>query len=149
MIRTTKPWAHVCLLRRSRLAGRGIHLQFQVLSKFCHLPRFNLFRGCPKSQPCTIILHGGAEQFMEENERSLHDPLMLCPYLCCLRHHWLSGLRYWDMHCIERILYLISSGVLCRHGSYWHGTFQVGNIFNSDILNKFRQKHADNYKASV
>ena len=39
----------------------------------------------------------------------------------------------------------------CRPGrwSYWHGTFQVGNIFNADILNKFRQKHADNYKASV
>merc|ERR1711994_1190368 len=27
--------------------------------------RFNLFRGCPKSQSCTIILRGGAEQFME------------------------------------------------------------------------------------
>ena len=43
MIRTTKPWAHVCLLRRSRLAGRGIHLEYPVLSKSCHHPRFNLF----------------------------------------------------------------------------------------------------------
>jgi len=39
--------------------------------------RFNLFRGCPKSQSCTIILRGGAEQFMEETERSLHDAIMI------------------------------------------------------------------------
>merc|ERR1712198_65439 len=39
--------------------------------------RFNLFRGCPKSQSCTIILRGGAEQFMEETERSLHDAVMI------------------------------------------------------------------------
>jgi len=39
--------------------------------------RFNFFSGCPKSQSCTIILRGGAEQFMEETERSLHDAIMI------------------------------------------------------------------------
>jgi len=39
--------------------------------------RFNYFYGCPKSQSCTIILRGGAEQFMEETERSLHDAIMI------------------------------------------------------------------------
>jgi len=39
--------------------------------------RFNFFYGCPKSQSCTIILRGGAEQFMEETERSLHDAIMI------------------------------------------------------------------------
>merc|ERR1740137_334350 len=39
--------------------------------------RFNFFFGCPKSQSCTIILRGGAEQFMEETERSLHDAIMI------------------------------------------------------------------------
>merc|ERR1719209_1232582 len=39
--------------------------------------RFNFFKGCPKSQSCTIILRGGAEQFMEETERSLHDAIMI------------------------------------------------------------------------
>merc|ERR1719370_2752291 len=39
--------------------------------------RFNFFYGCPKSQSCTIILRGGAEQFMEETERSLHDSIMI------------------------------------------------------------------------
>merc|ERR1712004_291946 len=39
--------------------------------------RFNFFYGCPKSQTCTIILRGGAEQFLEETERSLHDAIMI------------------------------------------------------------------------
>jgi len=39
--------------------------------------RFNFFYGCPKSRSCTIILRGGAEQFMEETERSLHDAIMI------------------------------------------------------------------------
>lgn len=39
--------------------------------------RFNIFSGCPKSKSCTIILRGGAEQFMEETERSLHDAIMI------------------------------------------------------------------------
>merc|ERR1719483_574703 len=39
--------------------------------------RFNYFYGCPKSQSCTIILRGGAKQFMEETERSLHDAIMI------------------------------------------------------------------------
>lgn len=48
--------------------------------------RFNLFYGCPKSKSCTIILRGGAEQFMEETERSLHDAIMIVRFvilLCC------------------------------------------------------------------
>eukprot|EP00914_Ancora_sagittata_P013289 GHVO01025849.1.p1 GENE.GHVO01025849.1~~GHVO01025849.1.p1 ORF type:complete len:556 (-),score=84.02 GHVO01025849.1:164-1801(-) len=39
--------------------------------------RYNLFRGCPKAKTCTIILRGGAEQFIEETERSLHDAIMI------------------------------------------------------------------------
>lgn len=39
--------------------------------------RFNIFNGVPKSKSCTIILRGGAEQFMEETERSLHDAIMI------------------------------------------------------------------------
>lgn len=39
--------------------------------------RFNIFRGCPKAKSCTFILRGGAEQFIEEVERSLHDSIMI------------------------------------------------------------------------
>lgn len=33
--------------------------------------------GCPQAKTCTIIIRGGAEQFMEETERSLHDAIMI------------------------------------------------------------------------
>mmetsp|Transcript_13143 Transcript_13143/g.32229 ORF Transcript_13143/g.32229 Transcript_13143/m.32229 type:complete len:543 (-) Transcript_13143:104-1732(-) len=39
--------------------------------------RFNVFKGCPDSKTTTIILRGGAEQFIAETERSLHDALMI------------------------------------------------------------------------
>lgn len=39
--------------------------------------RFNFFRGCTEAKTCTILLRGGAEQFMEETERSLHDAIMI------------------------------------------------------------------------
>ncbi|XP_036322392.1 T-complex protein 1 subunit eta [Rhagoletis pomonella] len=39
--------------------------------------RFNIFQGCPNAKTCTLILRGGAEQFLEETERSLHDAIMI------------------------------------------------------------------------
>lgn len=39
--------------------------------------RFNLFEGCPKAKTCTLVLRGGAEQFIAEVERSLHDAIMI------------------------------------------------------------------------
>lgn len=39
--------------------------------------RYNVFTECPKSQTCTLLLRGGAEQFIEEVERSLHDAIMV------------------------------------------------------------------------
>lgn len=39
--------------------------------------RYNLFTECPKSKSATFVLRGGAEQFIEEAERSIHDALMV------------------------------------------------------------------------
>lgn len=39
--------------------------------------RFNLFEGCPKAKTCTLILRGGAEQFISEVERSLNDAVQV------------------------------------------------------------------------
>ena len=36
-----------------------------------------MFTGCPNAKTCTLILRGGAEQFIEETERSLHDAIMI------------------------------------------------------------------------
>ncbi len=51
----------------------------------CHLfeenqvgaDRFNFFLGCPQSGASTIILRGGADQFIQEAERSLNDAIMV------------------------------------------------------------------------
>jgi len=39
--------------------------------------RYNIFEDCPNAKTCTLILRGGAEQFIEEVERSLHDAIMV------------------------------------------------------------------------
>lgn len=39
--------------------------------------RFNIFSGCPESKTTTIVLRGGAEQFIAETERSIHDAVMI------------------------------------------------------------------------
>lgn len=39
--------------------------------------RFNLFTGCPATKTATLVIRGGAEQFLEETERSLHDAIMI------------------------------------------------------------------------
>ncbi|KAI7287573.1 putative T-complex protein 1 subunit, partial [Hortaea werneckii] len=39
--------------------------------------RYNFFEGCPKAKTCTMVLRGGAEQFIAEVERSLHDAVMI------------------------------------------------------------------------
>merc|ERR1712159_336452 len=39
--------------------------------------RYNVFTGCPETKTATIVLRGGAEQFIEEAERSLHDAIMI------------------------------------------------------------------------
>lgn len=39
--------------------------------------RYNLFEGCPEAKTCTLVLRGGAEQFIAEVERSLHDAIMI------------------------------------------------------------------------
>ena len=48
-----------------------------LVSVFNLFVRFNLFTGCPEAKTCTLILRGGAEQFIEETERSLHDAIMI------------------------------------------------------------------------
>eukprot|EP00741_Cyanophora_paradoxa_P008702 tig00001371_g8424.t1 len=39
--------------------------------------RYNLFTECPQAKSTTVVLRGGAEQFIDEAERSLHDAIMI------------------------------------------------------------------------
>jgi T-complex protein 1 subunit eta len=53
------------------LGTAGVFEERQVGSK-----RFNVFTGC-KGKAATIVLRGGAKQFLEEAERSIHDAIMI------------------------------------------------------------------------
>merc|ERR1719483_1333415 len=46
--------------------------------------RYNFFTDCQSAKTATMILRGGAEQFIEETERSLHDAIMIVKR--CIQH---------------------------------------------------------------
>lgn len=72
--------APATLSLRSRLVERGnlrIYKNVKLKLKIDYLCRFNLFEGCANAKTCTFLLRGGAEQFLEETERSLHDAIMI------------------------------------------------------------------------
>ncbi|XP_065649684.1 T-complex protein 1 subunit eta isoform X2 [Hydra vulgaris] len=77
------------LVRTMKACGGSIQTSVQVLSDdvlgtcedFEEVQiggeRYNLLKGCPNAKTVTLILRGGAEQFIEETERSLHDAIMI------------------------------------------------------------------------
>merc|ERR1712013_279251 len=120
--------------------------------------RFNLFRGCPKSQSCTIILRGGAEQFMEETERSLHDAIMIVRR-AMQNDSVVAGGGAIDME-LSKYLRNYSRTIAGKEQliiGAMAKAFEViarqlcdnAGFDATNILNKLRQKHADNYAACV
>jgi T-complex protein 1 subunit eta len=113
--------------------------------------RYNLLTGCPKAKTCTIIMRGGAEQFIEETERSLHDAIMIVRRAIkndavvagggaiemelskFLRDHsrTIAGKEQLLIGCMAKALEVIPRQ-LCDNAG-----FDATNI-----LNKLRQKHA-------
>ncbi|CRK41237.1 hypothetical protein BN1708_016869, partial [Verticillium longisporum] len=51
--------------------------------------RFNFFEDCPEAKTCTLVLRGGAEQFIAEVERSLHDAIMIVKR--AIKNHTIVG----------------------------------------------------------
>ncbi len=51
--------------------------------------RFNFFEDCSSARTCTLVLRGGAEQFIAEVERSLHDAIMIVKR--AIRNHLVVG----------------------------------------------------------
>lgn len=113
--------------------------------------RFNFFRGCPISKTCTIIMRGGAEQFIEETERSLHDAIMIVRRTIkndavvagggaiemelsrYLREHakTIAGKQQLIMAAFAKALEVIPRN-LCDNAGF----------DSTNILNKLRQRHA-------
>merc|ERR1719198_167108 len=113
--------------------------------------RFNFFSGCPSAKTCTIVLRGGAEQFIAEAERSLHDAIMNTRRLLknpsviagggaiemelskFLREHsrTIFGKQQLLINAYAKALEVIPRQVSDNAG-----------LDSTDVLNRLRQKHA-------
>ncbi|KAJ6311051.1 hypothetical protein OIU76_015718 [Salix suchowensis] len=113
--------------------------------------RFNIFNGCPSGTTATIVLRGGADQFIEEAERSLHDAIMIVRRAMknstvvagggaidmeisrYLRQHarTIAGKSQLFINSYAKALEVIPRQ-LCDNAGY----------DATDVLNKLRQKHA-------
>lgn len=64
---------HTCNdIRTESLGSCGFFEEKQIGAE-----RYNIFEKCHEARSSTIILRGGAQQFIEEAERSLHDAVMV------------------------------------------------------------------------
>jgi len=117
--------------------------------------RYNLFKGCPNAKTVTLILRGGAEQFIEETERSLHDAIMIVRRAMkndavvagggaiemelskYLRDHsrTIAGKEQLIMAAFAKALEVIPRQ-LCDNAGF----------DSTNVLNKLRQKHASDGK---
>ncbi|GJU61840.1 T-complex protein 1 subunit eta [Tanacetum coccineum] len=113
--------------------------------------RFNIFSGCPSGLTATIVLRGGADQFIEEAERSLHDAIMIVRRAMknstvvagggaidmeISRHLWqharkIAGKSQLFINAFAKALEVIPRQ-LCDNAGF----------DATDVLNKLRQKHA-------
>lgn len=128
------------------LGSCGLFEEVQIGSE-----RYNLFKDCPRSKTATIVLRGGAEQYIDEAERSLNDAIMIvrrCVKANCivagggaiemelsrhLRDHsrTLSGKLQHAINSYARALEVIPKTLAENAG------------FDSvEVLNRLRQKHA-------
>jgi len=116
--------------------------------------RYNIFTGCPQAKTCTFILRGGAEQFIEETERSLHDAIMIVRRALkndsivagggaiemevskFLRDHSrsIAGKEQMIISALARSFEVIPRQ-LCENAGF----------DATDILNKLRQKHSEGH----
>ncbi|KAK7686704.1 T-complex protein 1 subunit eta [Cerrena zonata] len=134
-------------IRREHLGTCGTFEERQIGGE-----RFNVFEDCPKAKTCTLLLRGGAEQFIEEVERSLHDAIMVVKRAvkngevvagggaiemdlsAHIRKHALSipGKLQLVMIAFAKALEIIPRQICDNAG-----------IDSTDILNKLRMKHAN------
>lgn len=117
----------------------------------CGAERFNVFKQCPETRTTTIILRGGAEQFIQEAERSLNDAIMIvrralkAEYIVCgggaielevsklLRDYskTIGGKLQVVINAYAKALEVIPRVLIDNAG-----------MDSNDILNKLRKKHA-------
>ena len=113
--------------------------------------RFNFFEGCPGAKTCTLVLRGGAEQFIEETGRSLHDAIMIVRRAIKNDAVVAGGgaiemelSKYLRAHArtIEGKQQLIMTGFAKALEVIPRQLCDNAGFDATDVLNKLRQKHA-------
>ncbi|KAF8640576.1 hypothetical protein AX17_000238 [Amanita inopinata Kibby_2008] len=137
-------------IQREHLGTCGLFEERQIGGE-----RYNIFEDCPKAKTCTLILRGGAEQFIEEVERSLHDAIMVVKRAvkngdivagggaiemelsAHIRNHALTipGKLQLIISAFAKALEIIPRQICDNAG-----------LDSTDILNKLRMKHAQGEK---
>eukprot|EP00475_Leptophrys_vorax_P039182 TRINITY_DN7032_c0_g1_i1.p1 TRINITY_DN7032_c0_g1~~TRINITY_DN7032_c0_g1_i1.p1 ORF type:complete len:572 (-),score=59.84 TRINITY_DN7032_c0_g1_i1:76-1641(-) len=113
--------------------------------------RFNLFTGCSNAKTATIVLRGGADQFIEEAERSLHDAIMIVRR-AIKNAAVVPGGGAIDME-ISRHLRLHARTIAGKQQLFINAYAKALEIIprqlcdnagfdSTDVLNQLRQKHA-------
>jgi T-complex protein 1 subunit eta len=113
--------------------------------------RYNLFTGCSKATTATMVLRGGAEQFIDETERSVHDSIMIVKN-CVKSMRVVAGGGATEME-ISRVLREYSRTVEGKQqliiAAFAKGMEMIprqladnAGFDATDILNRLRQKHA-------
>lgn len=113
--------------------------------------RFNIFSGCNHATTATMILRGGAEQFIDETERSVHDSLMIVKN-CVKSMRVVAGGGATEMeisrvlreysHTIEGKQQLIVAAFSKALEMIPRQLADNAGFDATDILNRLRQKHA-------
>ncbi|KAK0408988.1 hypothetical protein QR680_004279 [Steinernema hermaphroditum] len=134
----------------SVLGKCGVFYEQQVGSE-----RYNFFLECEKAQSCTLLLRGGADQFIAETERSLHDAIMIVRR-AKKNDTIVAGGGAIEME-ISRHLREHAKGIASKEQFFWTAFARAFEVipqqlcFNAgldatNILNKLRNKHAKGEK---
>lgn len=134
-------------LNESVLGSCGVFEEVQIGNE-----RYNIFKDCPKTKSVTIILRGGAKQFIEEVERSINDAIMIT--LRCIKNSEIvpgagsiemqlsKHLRIYSRSICNKeqiVLYSFAKALESIPRNLSHNA----GFDSTDILNKLRKKHAE------
>lgn len=115
--------------------------------------RYNMFTGCDKTKSTTLVLRGGAAQYLEETERSLNDAIMIVRR-AVKTHAIVAGGGAIEME-LSRYLreylrnipgktQLVINGYAKALETIPRTLSENSGMNSTDVLNKLRQKHATN-----
>eukprot|EP00914_Ancora_sagittata_P006686 GHVO01013410.1.p1 GENE.GHVO01013410.1~~GHVO01013410.1.p1 ORF type:complete len:551 (-),score=83.25 GHVO01013410.1:71-1684(-) len=113
--------------------------------------RYNIFGSCAQSKSATIILRGGATQFLEEAERSLHDAIEVVRRAVCVES-FVGGGGSTEMELSKHIrdysrdipgkLQFVVNGYARALEVIPHSLALNSGLDCTEILNRLRHKHA-------